>query len=50
MPYIARFSMNTTATCPFPYDIPAVRIAKGIGLNGPEHFLQELGLEMGLSG
>lgn len=35
MPYLARFSLTPPRTHPFPYDIPAVRFAKGIDLGAP---------------
>ncbi len=35
MPYIARFSLNPERSHPFPYDIPAVRFAKDIGIDAP---------------
>lgn len=35
MPYLARFSLKTPRSHPFPFDIPAVRFAKDIDLGAP---------------
>lgn len=35
MPYLARFSLNPPRSHPFPFDVPAVRFAKDIGIGAP---------------